>query len=72
MGGISSRAGCVRPAGPAANATRMFAVAAWMARRAAAGTAAGQPVAPGPAAWGSAQIQSSVPASNTPAPLAAT
>src|ERR1035441_10174221 len=31
--GISSCAGWARPAGPAANAVRMFAVAAWIARR---------------------------------------
>src|SRR5271165_4956574 len=65
--GMSSRAGCARPAGPAANAVRMFAVAAWMARLTAGVVGAGQS-----AATGRAQIQSSVPASKTPAPLAAT
>src|SRR5271169_5295790 len=64
--GMSSRAGCARPAGPAANAVRMFAVAAWMARRTAGGAGAGHP-----AASGRLHTQSSVPESKTPAPLAA-
>src|ERR1035438_2115405 len=85
--GISSGAGWARPAGPGggagtwaakrgagpaggeANAVRMFAVAAWIARRTAGWVT---PDAGQPAASGRAQIQSSVPASNTPAPRPAT